>query len=67
MQAGSSLLVLDFDVNRKSFKVIKTLEVPRKEYTLDYAVNLIVQLNKIYRPSWIFCDRGYGKNIAVQE
>nr|DAK26769.1 MAG TPA: hypothetical protein [Caudoviricetes sp.] len=31
---------------------------------MDYAVNLIVQLNKIYRPSWIFCDRGYGKHIC---
>ena len=59
-QAGSSLLVLDFDTKRNSFKVIKTVEVPRGEYTLDSAVNWVVRLNKIYRPSWIFCDRGYG-------
>lgn len=60
VQAGSSLLVLDFDVNRKSFKVIKTIEVPRSEYTLDNAVNWIIKLNRIYNPSWIFCDRGFG-------
>ena len=59
-QAGSSLLILDFDTTRKSFKVIKTVEVPRGEYTLDKAVQWVVKLNQIYRPSWIFCDRGYG-------
>ena len=59
-QAGSSILALDFDVNRNSFKVIKTIEVPRGEYTLDKAVNWIIHINKVYNPSWIFCDRGYG-------
>lgn len=58
--AGSSLLVLDYDVKTRSFMVIKRVEVPRGEYTLDNAVNWIIRLNTIYRPSWIFCDRGYG-------
>ena len=34
--------------------------MPRGEYTLDKAVQWVVKLNQIYRPSWIFCDRGYG-------
>ena len=59
-QAGSSIVVLDFDVNLKKFKVIKRIEVPRTEYSLDNAVNWIIRVNKIYNPSWIFCDRGYG-------
>jgi replicative DNA helicase len=59
-QAGSSIVVLDFDVKTRCFKVIKRIEVPRSEYTLDNAVNWIIRVNKIYRPSWIFCDRGYG-------
>ena len=59
-QASSSIIVMDFDVNRKKFKVIKRIEVPRSEYTLDNAVNWIIKVNDIYNPSWIFCDRGYG-------
>ena len=59
-QAGSSIIVLDYDVNLKKFKVIKRVEVPRAEYSLDNAVNWIIRINNIYNPSWIFCDRGYG-------
>lgn len=59
-QAGSSIVVLDFDTNLKKFKVIKRIEVPRAEYSLDNAVNWIIRINNIYNPSWIFCDRGYG-------
>ena len=60
-QAGSSIIVLDYDVNLKKFKVIKRVEVPRAEYSLDNAVNWIIRINNIYNPSWIFCDRGYGE------
>ena len=59
-QAGSSILVLDYDVKTRCFKVMKRIEVPRGEYSLDNAVNWIIKVNKIYNPSWIFCDRGYG-------
>lgn len=35
--------------------------MPRSEYSYDTAVNLIVELNDIYNPSWIYCDRGSGE------
>ena len=60
-QASSSIIVLAYDVNIQKFKVIKRIEVPRGEYTLDNAVKMVIQVNKIYRPSWIYIDRGYGK------
>ena len=59
-QASSSIIVLDYDVNTKHFRVMKRIEVPRSEYTIDNAVNWVVGVNSIYNPSWIFCDRGYG-------
>lgn len=34
--------------------------MPRSEYTIDNAVNWVIRVNEVYRPSWIFCDRGYG-------
>lgn len=59
-QASSSLLIMDYDVIMKKFKVIKRIEVPRGEYSYDNAVNLIIELNEIYNPSWIYCDAGAG-------
>lgn len=60
-QASSSIIILDFDIDIRKFKVIKRIEVPRGEYTLDNAVKMIIELNDIYKPSWIYVDRGYGK------
>ena len=56
----SSIIVLDFDVNMKKFRVIKRIEVPRSEYTIDNAVNYVIEVNRIYQPAWIYADRGYG-------
>jgi len=43
--------------------VMQRIEIPKGEYTLDNAVNSIIEMNDIYNPSWIFCDRGYGGQI----
>lgn len=52
---------MDYDVKYQKFKVIKRVEVPRGDYSYDNAVNLIVKLNEIYRPSFIYCDAGAGE------
>lgn len=59
--ASSSILILDYDVKMKKFMVMKRIEVPRSEYSYDATVNLIVKLNTIYNPSWIYCDSGSGE------
>lgn len=59
--ASSSIIVLDYDVMRQKFRVLRRVEVPRGEYSYDNAVNLVVELNEIYNPSWIYCDRGSGE------
>ena len=59
-QAGSSIVVLDFDTIRQKFKVIKRIEVPRSEYSLLSAIDMTIKVNEIYNPTWIFVDRGYG-------
>lgn len=58
--ASSSIVVLQYDVNKMKFRVIKRIEVPRGEYTLDNAVNKVIEVNEIYNPAWIFVDRGFG-------
>ena len=41
--------------------VIKRVEVTRGEYSYDNAVNTIVNLNKIYKPAFIYADAGAGE------
>lgn len=60
-QASSSIIILDYDVIRQKFKVIKRIEVPRGEYSYDNAVNMVVDLNEQYNPSWIYVDKGSGE------
>lgn len=45
--------------------VIKRVEVTRGEYSYDNAVNTIVNLNKIYKPAFIYADAGAGEIFAV--
>lgn len=59
--ASSSILILDFDMEYQRFRVMNRIEIPKSEYTYDNAINMIVQLNAIYNPSWIYIDRGSGK------
>lgn len=59
--ASSSIVILDYDIIKQKFKVINRIEVPRSEYSYDNAVNLIIECNNRYNPSWIYCDRGSGE------
>lgn len=57
-QASSSIIVLDYLPELQMFKVIKRFEIPKAEYSYDATFNTILQMNKIYNPAWIYCDRG---------
>jgi replicative DNA helicase len=61
VQATPSLLILDYDISFKKFRVIQRYSVPKVEYTLDAAVNMIIKYNDIYNPSYIYIDRGAGQ------
>ena len=45
----------------KQFMILKRFEMPRAEYSYDNAVNTVIALNDIYKPAWIYADRGSGK------
>lgn len=59
--SSSSIVIMDYDVISKKFIVLKRVEVPRGEYSYDNAVNMIIELNHIYNPAWIYCDAGAGE------
>jgi hypothetical protein len=67
--ATPQIIVLEYDPtatnshgDKGMFKVIMRDSVPRSDFTLDNAVNKIVEFNGIYRPAYIYVDRGFGDN-----
>lgn len=58
-------MILDYVPKFGRFKVIRRIEVPKAEYSFDKAVNMVIALNKIYNPTWIYADRGSGEIFAV--
>lgn len=66
--ATPQIIVLEYDPtatnshgDKGMFKVIMRDSVPRSDFTLDNAVNKIVEFNGIYRPAYIYVDRGFGE------
>jgi replicative DNA helicase len=59
--ASSSILILEYNVIKEKFQVIKRVELARADYSYDNAVNTIIQLNDIYNPAFIYCDAGSGE------
>ena len=55
-------LAENFSGDRGMFKVINRVEIPKGKFTLDNAVNKIIELNAIYDPDAIYVDRGYGEH-----
>ncbi|MGL4820585.1 MAG: hypothetical protein ACRC5C_11490 [Bacilli bacterium] len=43
------------------FKVINRIEIPKGEFTYDNAVRKLQELDEIYKPFAIYCDRGAGE------
>lgn len=64
-QSSSSILVLDYDVQIRKFRIFKRYELPKSEYSYDNAFKAILEANEVYNPAWIYCDRGSGKRIPA--
>lgn len=43
------------------FQVINRVEIPKGEFTYDNAVKKLIELDSIYNPFAIYCDRGAGE------
>ena len=57
----SSILVLEYNESLRRFMILKAYSVPRSEYSYDLAVKTIIELNEVYKPAMIYCDRGSGE------
>jgi hypothetical protein len=54
------MIVIVESTSDKSYRVIYREEVPQSQFTLDNAVNRVIELNDLFEPEWIYIDRGYG-------
>lgn len=62
-RASPEIVVLEYQPSEEGgglFQVIYRETVPRVQYTLDFAVNRIVELDGVFRPAYIYVDRGFG-------
>ncbi|MEW6770028.1 MAG: terminase family protein [Bacillota bacterium] len=59
--ATPQIVITEYNEKLQRFQVVLRESIPKSEFTLDHAVNRIVELNSIYNPAVIYCDRGYGE------
>jgi replicative DNA helicase len=58
---ATQIVITEYDQLLSKFRVCFRAEIPRSEFTLDNAVKKIIELNEIYNPQFIYCDRGFGE------
>jgi hypothetical protein len=62
---GPTIVVLE-TVGSYRYRLIYKEEIPQSSFSLTNAVNRVIELNEIFRPEWIYVDRGYG-DMQVEE
>lgn len=63
--AVSTIIITEFDTQFMRFKPVFRSDIPKSEFSLDAAVKKIIELNEIFKPQFIYCDRGFGEDVAV--
>jgi len=60
---GPSIVITELDRRVQKMRVVhcETIDKSVKGFTLGNAVRRIIELNDIYNPHYIFCDRCYGE------
>jgi hypothetical protein len=57
---GPNIAVLEAQTSG-NYRVIYREEIPQSQFALHKAVARVQVLNEIFRPEWIYVDRGYGE------
>jgi len=58
--APTNILILDL-LHNGMYKVAYRTEIEQNEYTLTNAVKRIIELNDIWKPHYIYIDKGFGE------
>lgn len=60
--SGPNMLILELDREHCLYRVIYHEEIEPNEYCLTAATTRIIELNRIFNPSYIYVDRGFGES-----
>jgi hypothetical protein len=58
---ATQIVIMEWNNAVRKLQVINRVEISKGDFTLDNAVNKIIELNEIYKPKMIYIDRGYGE------
>lgn len=58
---ATQIIVTEFDDILKKFRVAKRYEIPRGEFTYDFAVQKLIEINSIWNPKFFYIDAGHGE------
>lgn len=59
--AGTNIVVIAYDFVRRKFFIETRVEIGRSKRTLSHAVDTIVEIDRVFKPTHIYIDRGYGE------
>lgn len=58
---ATQIIVTEFDEILKKFRVAKRYEIPRGDFTYDFAVQKLIEINSIWNPKFFYIDAGHGE------
>lgn len=58
--APTNIVILE-QITPELYWVVNRVQIPQSEFTLTHAVNTIIDLNELWRPQWIYIDKGFGE------
>lgn len=65
-QKGAEIVVLGFDKFNKEFKVVDAHHVEKSEYTQLHSIKQVLEMNRKWKPNFIYADAGNGStNIEL--
>lgn len=59
--AATQIVIVGYNLSLCRFQVINRIEIPKSEFTFHNAVQMIIKINELYNPDYIYIDRGSGE------
>lgn len=57
---GTKLCVVGWDPDKEQFKIVDKRTVQKVGWTQTAAIDALIQLNRMWKPTYIYVDEGYG-------
>ena len=58
---GSTISIIEM-IGENRYRLVYKEEIPQSRFTLSNAIRRVIELNDIFKPRWIYLDKGYGES-----